>query len=138
MPLSVHELIFKQWESSLSTRDRSWSSVQLNFEELFYSLKESGLESTSAYDFVSKAIKAHSPNKGLIRFQYRKTKSPSSKIGTEKEFEDSWLAGIVSKANVAFFNIYPQQIVKKVSIMSKNLEQEFSEFVAEEDNLTLN
>jgi hypothetical protein len=141
MPLSAPDLIFKQWETSLPTRDRSWPYVQSNFEELFETLKESGLEPAHAHDYVAKAVKAHSPDRGLIKFQYKKTKAINPRVGTEKEFEDNWIAGIASKANVAFFNVYPQQMVKKepvaVAIVPKNIEQELSEFEAEDDSLTL-
>lgn len=140
MPLSVHDLVFKQWETSLPTRDRSWPNVQSNFEELFASLKESGLEPSSAHDYISKAVKAHSPDRGLVKFQYKKTRVINPRVGTEKEFEENWVAGIASKANVAFFNIYPQQMVKPEPIKAttpKNVEQELSEFEAEDDRLTL-
>lgn len=139
MPLSIHDLVFKQWETSLPTRDRSWPNVQSNFEELFASLKEGGLDAASAHDYITKAVKAHSPDRGLIKFQYKKTRVINPRVGTEKEFEENWIAGIVTKANVAFFNIYPQQMVKPepTKVVPPKVVQELSEFEAEDDSLTL-
>lgn len=136
MPLSVHDLIFKQWEITLKSRDRSWPYVQLNFEELFESLKNSGLEATNAHDYISKAIRAHSPERSLVKFRYKKTRVINPRVGTEKEFEESWIAGIAAKANVAFFNVYPQQMIKPEP-KAMNVVQELSEFEAEDDSLTL-
>lgn len=139
MALSGHELIFKQWEASLSTRDLSWHYIQPNFEELFDSLKAHGLESGEAYEYVARAIKAHSPQASLIKFKYKKTKPMNPNIGTEKEFGDNWIAGITSKANIAFFNVFPQQIVKieRAPALNQKIKQELSEFDAEDESLTL-
>lgn len=137
MPLSTQDLIFKQWENSLSTRDRSWPSVQPNFEELFGTLKESGLEPEEAHDYLSKAIKAHSPPSSLVKFQYKKTRAINTRIGTEKEFEATWIAGIAKKANDAFFDVFPLPVVKPIIKPPVKVVQELSEFEAEDDNLTL-
>jgi hypothetical protein len=139
MPLSTHDLVFKQWETTLKTRDRSWPYVQSNFEELFESLKNSGLEAENAHDYIVKAVKVHSPDRSLIKFRYKKTRVINPRVGTEREFEESWIAGIAAKADVAFFNIYPQQMVKPEpkAITPLKVVQELSEFEAEDDSLTL-
>jgi hypothetical protein len=140
MPLSRHDLIFKQWENSLAGRDKSWDSVGPNFEELFESLKQSGLESANAYEYLPKAIKAHSPAASLVKFQYKKTKVINPRIGTEKEFEEGWVAGITKKATDVFFETFPQEIVKPVArppVPQKEIDSALLEFEAEDDGLTL-
>jgi len=139
MPLSAHDLVFKQWETTLKTRDRTWPYVQANFEELFESLKKSGLDAANAHDYIAKAVKVHSPERSLIKFRYKKTRVINPRVGTEKEFEESWIKGIASKADTAFFDVYPQQMVKPEpkEITPVKVVQEISEFEAEDDSLTL-
>ena len=84
-------------------------------------------------------MKIHSPERSLIKFRYKKTRVINPRIGTEKEFEESWIAGIASKADIAFFNIYPQVMVKPEpkTITPVKVIQEISEFEAEDESLTL-
>lgn len=89
-------------------RDRSKDAVQGNFEELFNSLKSEGLTLEAAYEYLPKAIKAHSPPVGLIKNTYKKHRAKLTM--PEKEFEESWLKNIADKASAAFFEVFPVEV----------------------------
>jgi hypothetical protein len=110
---SRYDLLFEQWKSSLVERDRRTPSVQGNFEELFDTLKSEGLILESAYEFLPKAIKAHSPAPTLVKTMFKKLKtSPKFQYANEREFEEQWVKDIADRANVAFFNVFPVQTKK--------------------------
>lgn len=110
---SRYDLLFEQWKASLVERDRRTPSIQGNFEELFDILKNEGIELEAAHDFLSKAVKAHSPSSLLVKNMYKKLKSgPKFQWGTEREFEEQWIKDIGDRANVAFFNVFPIQTKK--------------------------
>lgn len=110
---SRYDLLFEQWKSSLVERDRRTPSVQGNFEELFDVLKSEGLVLESAYDYLPKAIKAHSPSTSLVKTMFKKLKgSPKFQYSNEHEFEEQWIKDIADRANVAFFNVFPVQTKK--------------------------
>ena len=108
--ISKHDLIFQQWVASLQTRDRTWNAISGNFEELFTSLKHEGLVLESAYEYLSKAIKAHEPNLGLVRNVCRKQKAAGRQQPSEKEFYESWCKNIADKANIIFFEVFPVEV----------------------------
>lgn len=105
--VSKSDLLFQQWVASLATRDRTKKAVQNNFEDLFRMLKNEGLVLESAYEYLPKAIKAHSPSASLIRNKYKQLKVAGAISTPEKEFADSWNKDIADKANVAFFDVFP-------------------------------
>ncbi len=110
---SRYDLLFEQWKSSLVERDRRTPSVQGNFEELFDTLKSEGLILESAYEYLPKAIKAHSPTSTLVKTMFKKLKaSPKFQYANEREFEEQWVKDISDRANVAFFNVFPVQTKK--------------------------
>lgn len=111
--VSRYDLLFEQWKAALAERDRRTPAIQGNFEELFETLKSEGLVLESAYEYLAKAIKAHSPSQGLVRTMWKKLKNPTFKYGSEREFEEAWVKDIGDKANVAFFNVFPMQTKKK-------------------------
>lgn len=105
--VSKIDLLFQQWVASLAGRDRTKNALQGNFEELFRMFKSEGLVLEAAYEYLPKAIKAHSPSASLIKNMYKKLKVAGSISSSEKEFADSWNQTIADKANVAFFEIFP-------------------------------
>jgi len=117
---SRYDLLFEQWKSSLAERDRRTSFVQGNFEELFDSLKSEGLVLEGAYEFLPRAIKAHSPTSSLVKTMYKKLKtSPKFQYLNEQEFEEQWIKDISDRANIAFFNVFPVKTKK-----AENVEEE--------------
>lgn len=110
--VSRYELLFEQWKASLASRDRKTPSIQGNFEDLFQSLKDEGLVLESAFEYMSKAVKAHSPNTGLIKNVFKKIKKAGTEYSSEKEFEEQWVKDIAERASIAFFNIFPVQTKK--------------------------
>lgn len=105
--VSKHDLIFQQWVASLANRDRTHNAIQGNFEELFLSLKGEGLTLESAYEYLSKAIKAHEPSSSIIKSVFKKIRVKGTSHTSEQEFGESWCKNIADKANIAFFEIFP-------------------------------
>jgi hypothetical protein len=111
--VTKYDLLFEQWKTSLADRDRRTPAIQGNFEELFEILKNEGLVLEGAYDFLPKAIKAHSPSASLVKVMYKKLKNnPYFKWANEKEFEEQWVKDIAERANIAFFNLFPIETKK--------------------------
>jgi hypothetical protein len=111
--ISKSDLLFEQWRSSLANRDRRTPAIQGNFEELFEILKNEGLSLENAFEYLPKALKAHSPSTSLVKNMYRKLKNNSSfKWSSEKEFEEQWIKDISDRANTAFFNVFPIETKK--------------------------
>lgn len=105
---SRYDLLFEQWKASLAGRDRRTPAIQGNFEELFEILKNEGLELEGAYEYLPKAVKAHSPSQSLVKNMFKKLKSgPGFKWANEREFEEEWIKDITEKGSTAFFNIFP-------------------------------
>lgn len=105
--MSKADLLFEQWVASLPSRDRSKDAVQNNFEDLFKDLKSEDLTLEGAYEYLPKAIKAHSPSASLVKNMYKKLKTSGAISSSEKDFTDSWNKGIADKANAAFFEVFP-------------------------------
>lgn len=107
--VSKSELLFEQWQAQLQDKDRSRNAVQGNFEELFETLKSEGLVFESAYEYLDKAIKAHLPDRKVIKNTYKKIKTGAgSKLDqSEKEFEEAWIKSISDKGKAVFFDVFP-------------------------------
>lgn len=110
--VSRYNLLFEQWKASLKERDRKTPAIQGNFEDLFETLRSEGLTLESAYEYIAKAVKAHSPEPSLVKTMFKKLKSPTFKHNTIQEFEAAWVKDITERANVAFFNVFPLQTKK--------------------------
>jgi hypothetical protein len=110
---SKYDLLFEQWKTSLIDRDRRTPAIQGNFEDFFETLRLEGLVLESAYEYLPKAIKAHSPAPSLVKAMFKKLKTNSNfYCSNEQEFEEQWVKDITDKANVAFFNIFPLETKK--------------------------
>lgn len=110
---SRYDLLFEQWKASLIDRDKRTPAIQGNFEEFFDILKSEGLVLESAYEYLPKAVKAHSPGPSLVRTMFKKLKtSPKFQWANEREFEEQWIKDITEKANTAFFSIFPIETKK--------------------------
>lgn len=107
---SRSELLFQQWSANLATKDRSRNAVQINFEELFTALHAEGLTLEAAYEYLPKAIKAHSPSVSLIKNTYKKLKISGGMQTPEKEFQENWLKNISDKAHAVFFETFPVEV----------------------------
>ena len=113
MAASKYDLLFEQWKASLADRDRRTPAIQGNFEEFFDVLKNEGLVLESAYEYLPKAVKAHSPGPGLVKNMFKKLKAgPNFQWANEREFEEQWVKDITEKANTAFFNVFPIETKK--------------------------
>lgn len=110
--VSQYDLLFEQWKAQLAERDRKTAAIQGNFEELFETFRAEGLVLESAYEYITRAVKAHSPSPSLVKTMWRKTKNSNFKYNSEHEFEEAWVKDIADKANVAFFNVFPVQTKK--------------------------
>lgn len=110
---SRYDLLFEQWKASLADRDRRTPAIQGNFEEFFEILRNEGLVLESAYEYLPKAVKAHSPGPSLVKTMFKKLKlNPNFSWANEREFEEQWVKDITEKANTAFFNIFPVETKK--------------------------
>lgn len=107
---SRSDLLFQQWSSSLASRDRSRAAIDGNFEEIFKALKAEGLTLEAAYEYLPKAIKAHSPSAAVLKNTFKKLKTSGAMQTSEKEFTDSWLKNIADKAEAIFFECFPVEV----------------------------
>lgn len=109
MSNELSKLIFQEWKTLLSKKDRSFSYVESNFEELFQQLKDSGVDFNEAHSLLPGAIKAHQPHISLARKVYQNIKKFGGEGSsyTEKEFIEKWNEDIANKGSSAFFSIYP-------------------------------
>ena len=137
--VSKYDLIFEQWKASIDSEERSvtYLAVQGNFEDLFSSLKGAGLSIEDAHEYLPRAIKVHSPDASWIKNAYKKKRRETKMFSlSEKEYGDQWIESIKSKANIAFYEIYPI-LVKKTEKLQVKVDIEQMEFEAEDDSLTL-
>lgn len=105
--ISKQDLIFQEWVASLSDRDKTRNAVRGNFEDLFSRMKQDGATLESSYEYIAKAIKAHSPSASLIKNVYKKMKVSGGMTTSEKDFGENWCKDIGEVANAAFFEIFP-------------------------------
>lgn len=105
------DLIFQQWVASLSGRDKTRNAIQGNFDDLFRALKAEGLSTETAYEYLSKAIKAHEPNAALIKNVHRRIRAKGVNL-SENEFAETWCKDIADKANAVFFELFPVETKK--------------------------
>jgi len=112
---SRYDLLFEQWKATLAGRDRRSASVQGNFEELFEILKSEELSLEGAFEYMPKAVKAHAPSASLIKTMFKKLRaSPTFPFASENDFGENWVGEIEAKAKIAFFNVFPVPIKKKI------------------------
>ena len=97
----VAKLIYDQWKSDLSNKDRSSKNMYNNFDELFYSMSMSDVEFDVAHSYLKEAIHAHAPNKFIAKRVYEGLKHQIDK--TFDEFCIDWREHIKDTANQAFF-----------------------------------
>lgn len=118
MPVSKYDLLFQQWKASLPSRDGGKDAVQVNFEELFQTLKADELDFEGAYAVLPKAIKAHLPQPSYVKNAWKKWKH-LNKWSSEKELEEEWHRDIENKAEAAFFNVYPVETKAAPKVVEK-------------------
>ena len=99
------ELIFMKWEADLADMDRSRTAVEGNFDLLFDQLFRSKLKIDDALVYLDKAIKAHYPTAGVIKFTFKKIKQFGG-ADNLADFEVSWKGHISKAAKRVFFSIY--------------------------------
>lgn len=100
----VAKLIFDQWKSDLSNKDRSSKNMYNNFDELFYSMNMSDVIFDVAHDYLKQAVHAHTPTKFVAKRVYSNLKHQLDK--TFEEFSEDWREHIKDTANQAFFAWY--------------------------------
>lgn len=98
--------IFKQWEASLSERDRSVASLKDNFSDLFYEFDKNSIEFDSAASYLDPAIAAHLPSRSVVKHTYRKFANKAA-FDSEDDFLNSWKDMIKSAATNCFYAFYP-------------------------------
>ncbi|NJO53398.1 MAG: hypothetical protein HC840_32815 [Leptolyngbyaceae cyanobacterium RM2_2_4] len=99
------QVIFRKWRDLLASRDRTFDNVYDNFADLWYDMYKASVSHETAYTFLDEASAVHLPTREQIKRTYTYKKSALYK--SEKEFMDSWIAGIKAKATEAFYEYYP-------------------------------
>ena len=95
--------IFEKWSADLRTKDRGWSKVSANFDELFYELTTNSVPFDEAHAIIDQAIKSHLPNNAVAR----KTYDASDRKGVSfQEWVEEWKKGISDFAKSAFYTYY--------------------------------
>lgn len=98
--------ILKKWSADLANKDRSKSSVEENFGELFYEMWRASIDFKTVEDILPDAIKAHLPNQYIAGMTYKQMKP---RLGGQSfnDFMDNWKKFISDKAHNAFYAQYP-------------------------------
>ena len=96
--------IFEQWEASLLERDLRMSSVEENFDDLFFEMDKFGIDKSIVEEFIGRAIASHLPNKKILKRTYRRTGGFGMSID---EFYKGWKDQIARRAKLAFYRYFP-------------------------------
>lgn len=104
------DLVFERWQAALKNKDRSRKNVPNNFDELFSDLKRADIPFKDAHDLLSRAVKAHLPNKSVVRHTWNGTKALHNIFANENEFAAEWNESIKNSATDMFFSNYPLKI----------------------------
>ena len=99
------DLIFMKWKADLAGMDRTWKSVEGNFELLWEAFHSSKIKMDDALTYLDKAAKAHPPNDSTVKHAY---KVGGKTYGYEgwRDYGDQWKNKITAKCREVFFAFY--------------------------------
>lgn len=112
-------LIFDKWKADLVKKDRRWSKVAENFDELFFDMYNSDIPFDEAHEYIKDAAAAHSPTMTVAK---RTFNSMKSRLGKDfQEFYKDWRESIGSHATSSFFNWFSIDSKKKEDMTFGNM-----------------
>jgi len=121
--------ILKKWTAELRSKDRSFSKVQSNFDELFYELWKNKVPFDVTHELIKQAIAAHLPNAVIAKRTYQANKQKLDQ--TEKEFMDGWQKSIEDVCYQSFYSYYPPQTEANIEEEKKYGNMSAKEYIAQ-------
>jgi hypothetical protein len=98
--------ILKKWSVELKEKDRTYSNISSNFDELFYELWRHSIPFQEVEKVIKDAVAAHMPNAVVAKMTFKKLKSSAKFPVDEQEFMKNWKKDINDKAYQSFYAIY--------------------------------
>jgi len=107
--------LFDQWKVNIkrkSSKERGWSSVETNFDELFFELHKYEIPYELAEKYIHEAALVHMPTYMVVENVWKSMKAKHPGLD-KKQWLDDWKTGIGEMAQASFFNWY-QPVEEKV------------------------
>ena len=114
---NLSDSIFDEWRIALKSKDKSKDSVSSNFDELFSTMYNAGIEREDAKYYVKKAAEVHFPSPSIIKSVFKRTPKNMS----QSEFEEGWKGFITDSAERAFINLYSFQYIGKIEPIDRSV-----------------
>lgn len=100
--------LFDQWKSGIkrkSSKERGWSHVEANFDELFFELHKYDVPYEMAEIYIHEAALVHMPTYMVVENVWKTMKARNPGLD-KKQWLDDWKEGIVEMSQISFFNWY--------------------------------
>ena len=69
------DLLFMRWKAELATADRTWASVESNFNSIWEQMFRSKIVMSDALEYMQDVCKAHHPSDQIIKRSYQGVKN---------------------------------------------------------------
>ena len=122
MSHSKAEKIFKKWKIYLLNADKTISSVESNFDQLFCDMAHADIKKDTAEKYIKKASDEHAPTKGIAKWVWKRQDKDIA--GPFDEYYSNWLKVIYTKAEKSFYGLYPLDEDEEEEAKSGNMSKQ--------------